>query len=244
MKNILFVSQSSIVIKSIISHCEKAGDKVTHLETGADAVIELLANNYDLLITSLFLDKLDGIQLINIVKNSNAINSSIPVIMLTSDENPESMFSKGSAPDFVIHKDENTLSKFENIYKKINSESTMASTKVLFVDDDKFVQKMVKLWLSKIKFIELTICGSVAEVKELVKNDYDIIVSDNLLGDGEFSDVIKLIQNSHLKDTPILIYTGSADKMDRETIFKMGNIIDILPKPFDLKFFLNIVKDL
>ena len=102
---------------------------------------------------------------------------------------------------------------------------------------------MIKLWLDKVDHIKLDISGSVEETKKILENDYDLIVSDNMLGDGEIKDVIKVIQNSSLKDTPILVYTGTIAKINIPEVKTLGNVVDVLPKPFEMKTFLKLVDE-
>ncbi len=242
MKKVLVISESNIITKSIISILEENGSEICLVETGPEAMGKLFSKKYDLIITSLFIEGIDGVQLITSVKQSQMINSLTPIILLTSGEDVEALFSTELRPDFIIQKNEKTISEFQNVLTGLEIRVNENKVKLLYIDDDKFVQKMIKMWLSKVDFIELEVCGSVAEVKELMDNEYDIIVSDNLLGDGEFSDIIKLVQSSRLKDTPIIIYTGSVAKLNFDEVKKMGNILDILPKPFEMKNFLKKVE--
>lgn len=60
----------------------------------------------------------------------------------------------------------------------------------------------------------MDIASFLEELNSYLDNDYDLIVLDNLLGDGEAIDVIHKVQESPLKDKPILIYTGTVEKVD------------------------------
>lgn len=76
----------------------------------------------------------------------------------------------------------------------------------------------------------------------MLDRKYDIIVADNLLGDGDFKDLIALIQLSPSKDVPVIIYTATVKKIDKDEVRKLGNIVDVLTKPFVVKDFLAIAK--
>ena len=90
--------------------------------------------------------------------------------------------------------------------------------------------------------IELSISGSVEETKGLLNQEFDVIASDNILGDGSFKDIYELVSNSKNKDIPIIVYTGTVAKINVEETKKMGNVIDILPKPFEMADFLKKIE--
>ena len=57
-------------------------------------------------------------------------------------------------------------------------------------------------------------------------------------------DVIHEIQNSSLKDKPILIYTGTVEKVDLKMHGDAGNVIGVLAKPFEMNSFVKILKSI
>ena len=96
------------------------------------------------------------------------------------------------------------------------------------------------MWIKKFPYIHIDMAKSIAEIDNFTANKYDIIVTDNLLGDGEASDVINKIQTEDkLKDTPILIYTGTVEKLSFTEMQKLGKVIDILTKPFEMNAFIQ-----
>jgi DNA-binding NtrC family response regulator len=242
MSKILIASESNIVTKSIIAFCEKNGDEVTHVTTGVEAMGTLFNAKFDLFITSLFVEGIDGFQMISTVKNSQMVNSLTPIVLITSGEDVELLFDEDTIPNYIIKKNENTMADFEMAYLSVNGGNTDSKINLMYIDDDRFVQKMITMWLSKIDYINLTVCGSVSDVKEHLNEEFDIIVSDNILGDGEFSDIVKLVQTSKLVDTPIIIYTGTVARLNIEEVKKTGNILDVLPKPFEMKSFLQKIE--
>ncbi|MFT6633145.1 MAG: DNA-binding response OmpR family regulator [Bacteriovoracaceae bacterium] len=242
MSKILIVSETNIVTKSIIAFCKKHGDEIVHVRTGSEAMGELFNTKFDLFISSLIVEELDGFQMISTVKSSQMVNSLTPIVLITSGEDVELLFSDETKPDFIIKKDEETMVEFEKAYQAINSGDAETKINLLYIDDDRFVQKMITMWLSKIDYINLVVCGSVEDVKGYLDEDFDIIVSDNILGDGEFADIVKLVQSSKLVNTPIIIYTGTVAKLNIDEVKKTGNILDVLPKPFEMKSFLQKIE--
>jgi len=168
----------------------------------------------------------------------------IPMAVLTSDENIGSLFPEKVKPDYTILKNENTMDEFAKVYGELKDQSAKEITNVLYIDDDKFVQKMITLWFSKLDDYKLDMCGYIQGISNFENNEYDIIISDNLLTDGDFKDVAKKLMSSPLKDVPILVYTGSVDKIDVVGTKQLAKVIDVLPKPFDLKYFFKVVESI
>ena len=128
---------------------------------------------------------------------------------------------------------------------QVNDESHVNA---LYIEDDVFVQKLVKMWLKKFPYVSIDMASSLSEINKFENNQCDVIVTDNLLGDGSATDVLLKIESSELlKNTPVLIYTGTVDKLSINELQNLGNVIDILPKPFEMKTFvrkLQMIKDL
>lgn len=240
MKKVLIISRPSVIITSLQKYLEEKGDIVQLISSGTDGLKYLFEEKYDLLLSSVDLEGVDGVQLLKILKSSNSFNTNIETVMLTSGESIEKIFSNDNRPDFILIKDQNLLNNFDKIYLKTGAKKE-APVKILYIDDDKFVQKMVKLWLSKEGNIHLTQCDSVASLQGIEEKDFDLIVSDNILGDGEFHDVLKYLQSTELRGIPIIIYTGTVGKLNIEDLQRSGNIIDILPKPFEMSIFMQKV---
>jgi CheY-like chemotaxis protein len=245
MKKVLILGPQDIISKTIAAHCEENNATVDIIISGADAMSNLLVEKYDLIITPMFLEKVDAIQIIKAVKNSDSINSSTPKIMITSEKNVAQLFGKGEEPEFILTKDAEVLKSFESIFNQLFLQSNSnKKSRVLYVDDDKLVRKMVELWLRKIPEIELEICSSLAEVKNLKSEKFDIIATDHFLGDGLSEDVVEHLQSTVHKDSPILVYTATVGNVDFEKLKKLGNVIDVLPKPFKVKDFQLVLEKL
>lgn len=241
MKKVLIVSETSIITKSISEICQKKGFKVICVESGLEAMALLFNQKFELLVTSLFVDGLDGIHLIQSLKKGEGINGETPTILLTSGENIKELVNYNYGPDYVIHKNSETINEFQNVVDGLNTETEKKNLKILYIDDDRFIQKMIKLWLDKVYYIDLVISGSLGELKE-IQEDFDLIVSDNILGDGELQDILHYLGTSHLNQKPVLVYTGTISNLNVQEIKQNSNVIDILPKPFELKNFLNKIE--
>jgi len=78
--NILLVDDDSFIINAIAPALEREGYKVTTAECGETAIDRLKSNSYDLVLTDLVMDPVDGIA---VLKTAKKIHPEIPVIILT-----------------------------------------------------------------------------------------------------------------------------------------------------------------
>ena len=83
-KKILVVDDSVSIRRILISCLEKKDYSVNEAEDGEEAIRMSSSNHYDLIILDLLMPKLDGIQVINILKRKN-IN--IPIFVVSGKLN-------------------------------------------------------------------------------------------------------------------------------------------------------------
>jgi DNA-binding NtrC family response regulator len=80
MKKILLVDDEKIILETLGENLKDAGYNLTSAENGGEAIARLKKENYDLIVTDLVMEGIDGIQLLTAAKE---INPDIPVIILT-----------------------------------------------------------------------------------------------------------------------------------------------------------------
>ena len=78
-KTILLVDDEEIILKSLGRDLKKAGYGVTMAENGESAIAKLEGKRFDLVITDLMMEGLDGIQVLKQAKKSDP---ELPVIIL------------------------------------------------------------------------------------------------------------------------------------------------------------------
>lgn len=97
----------------------------------------------------------------------------------------------------------------------------MKKLKVLLIEDDKVDQMAFQRVFKENKLLyEYTIASSVAEAKNILasnNNNFDLIISDYLLGDGTAFDIFDL-----KVDVPIIVTTGSGDEAVAAKAMKAG----------------------
>lgn len=89
-KKILIVEDDSFTSEGLKSVLEETGYAVDIAENGLIAVDKLKCNEYHLIITDLMMPVMDGMQLLNRVKD---ICINIPVIIITAYDNIENMLT-------------------------------------------------------------------------------------------------------------------------------------------------------
>lgn len=91
--------------------------------------------------------------------------------------------------------------------------------KILLVEDDKIDQMAFK-WLIQEEDLpyDCTVASSISEAQSVLKSEqFDVIVSDYMFGDGTAFDVFRLI-----KDTPVIVTTGAGDEEIAVRALKAG----------------------
>jgi CheY-like chemotaxis protein len=242
MKRILVVAPESVLIKSLSAYCNEEDIAICHKTSTAEALNLLFTEKFDVLVSSFNLDGMDGVQLISTLKNAHVVNSLIPCIMISSSRHAEALFELSNRPEHFLLINESTIDKLQVCLDEALSRNTFQRARVLYIEDDLFVQKVVKTWLKKVPGIEIDITPSISGISDFLENNYDIILSDNILGDGNAEDAVKKIEASNLKGTPIIVYTASIDKINVLKIKRLGNVLDVLSKPFNLQHFMKTLK--
>lgn len=237
MSQALYIGEENLIVKALKSKMDEKGHELKIINNPVDALADLFRVKYDLIITNLLNDELDGIQIFNTLSGSNTLNSISQFALITAGENVDKLFAQGNRPQHIFKKDANVVNNLIDILNGLDKDENITA---LYVEDDVFVRKLVMMWLKKFPHVYIDMVASISEIKDYTNNEYDIIVTDNLLGDGTAKDVIEFIQNTNsLKNTPILIYTGTVENLSLKELQKLGNVIDVLPKPFEMKTFIQ-----
>lgn len=102
--------------------------------------------------------------------------------------------------------------------------------KILLVEDDLTFRVMLKTWLGKKGFI-IRDYGTLREVKKaLLEEEFDLILSDLRLPDGEGTSILGWIQEEE-KEIPVVIMTSYAEIQSAVEAMKRG-AKDYIAKPF------------
>lgn len=107
----------------------------------------------------------------------------------------------------------------------------MHSSKILIVDDEKSLVKMVKVVLEKEGFINVKFAYNGKEaLNQIQHNEFDLILLDVMLPDMEGFDICSTIRKE--SDVPIFFLTARGSDFDKVSGFAYG-ADDYITKPFN-----------
>lgn len=100
---------------------------------------------------------------------------------------------------------------------------------ILHIEDDPAAARLINGFLKNTQYRHITLADSFKTAKELLKKeDFDIILLDYILNDGNAFQVLDFIQQNHIH-TPVIIATGRGDESLVSKLIRSG-ATDYLPK--------------
>ena len=105
--------------------------------------------------------------------------------------------------------------------------------KVLIVEDNYNLRKMIDIYLKQNNFDTYVACDGVEALDILGKHHVDLIICDIMMPKMDGFELTKEIRSVYL-DLPIIIVTAKGAKEDKIKGFKLG-IDDYMTKPIDLE---------
>jgi len=114
---------------------------------------------------------------------------------------------------------------------------------VLMVDDDLEMARYVSSELSR--YYQFGICGNGKEgLKELLTNDYDVVVSDVMMPEMDGFTMLRMIKtNINVSHIPVIMLTSKADVANRLEGLERGADA-FLAKPFDMEELHMVIENL
>ena len=116
-------------------------------------------------------------------------------------------------------------------------------TRILVVDDEQDLREMVNLMMQKEGYeTEMAQDG----IDFLEKNENfqpDIVTLDVMMPGLTTKDILKELKDKDNKPKIILLTVVRFSDEEKEKLFKMGNIVDYITKPFDFDELMTTIKD-
>ena len=114
--------------------------------------------------------------------------------------------------------------------------------RILFVDDDLNMHKMVELFLKNHE-MEVTCAKNGRSALTLFsKNIYDIVISDIQMPEMNGLTLLKEIRNINNEIPFVVVSAFGQEKMSKTALTNGANIV--INKPFESKKLLNVIKEL
>ena len=123
------------------------------------------------------------------------------------------------------------------------SSGTSSRHRVLIVDDDQEIGQYISQELGR--YYKFGICSNGKEaMKELLQNEYDVVVSDVMMPEMDGFTLLRLIKtNLNLSHLPVIMLTSKADVANRLEGLERGADA-FLAKPFDMEELHMIINNL
>lgn len=235
---VLVVEGTTTMANIIKKGLSSTGYDCTLTKNGLAAFNRLVTEKFDVLITSLNIEQLDGISLITAVKSTNNMNANIPTIVISASTNIKDRFPKEFRPSYIIEKNTQLMGNLAGILEKSISgeedgminDDTVGPEKILYVEDDPRMQKLFELAMKKYAHVEVEFASTREEAIRKCKSfKPDILLLDNFLkgctGQDIFHDVIDL-------RIPSIFLTASEAAVDVKSLSKHKEYLGIITKPF------------
>lgn len=112
--------------------------------------------------------------------------------------------------------------------------------RILYVDDDLNMQKMVELFMRKSNHSLSTAKNGRSALKMLENNQYDIIITDIQMPELDGLSFIDEIKKQKIKSPVVVVSAFGQDSMSEKALKK--GAVKILHKPFESKQLFDVIK--
>ena len=261
-KKLLIVDEDKSQSNMIYNNLNERGFKITTLESGLDAYKLLKDEQFDCMILDLNLKDMNGIDLVNKLKEENLVN--FPILIYTEgnitqeeedklNKYTESIIIKGNnsidrlldeVSLFFHSVDSNIDNKnFENIKFSEEKENLLNNKNILIVDDDmRNVFSLISALEEKGMNVVVGRNGSEGIKKLYEKNNIDLILMDVMMPKMDGYTAMKEIRKEKQFDNiPIIAITAKSMKEDRQKCIEAGSN-DYLTKPVDINKLISLLK--
>lgn len=127
----------------------------------------------------------------------------------------------------------NFLHNLHNFSKFDGTIGTMANERILVVDDDRDIVRLVRGYLEKSGYIVYTAYDGTTAVHTLRREKPDLVVLDLMLPDKDGYEITRFVRSDpYLAATPIIMLTARVEDTDKIVGLEMG-ADDYLTKPFN-----------
>ena len=261
-KKLLIVDEDKSQSNMIYNNLNERGFKITTLESGLDAYKLLKDEQFDCMILDLNLKDMNGIDLVNKLKEENLVN--FPILIYTEgnitqeeedklNKYTESIIIKGNnsidrlldeVSLFFHSVDSNIDNKnFKNIKFSEEKENLLNNKNILIVDDDmRNVFSLTSAIEEKGMNVVVGRNGSEGIKKLYEKNNIDLILMDVMMPEMDGYTAMKEIRKEKQFDNiPIIAITAKSMKEDRQKCIEAGSN-DYLTKPVDINKLISLLK--
>jgi DNA-binding response OmpR family regulator/HPt (histidine-containing phosphotransfer) domain-containing protein len=243
LKRALIVESGRTLVKGYKLLLSSFDYDISFSNNGLDAFSRLTQESFDLLITNVTTGHLSGTQLISAVKVTGGASKGLKCILSTSRL---SMVEQTDfPPDYILEKDNTLLENLNSILQRLNAgkgvivkaEDTEGDIingpkKILCVDDDEAIQKLLELSFKSIDGVSVEQAISFDEAFSKIKSfKPDIILLDYYINGRVGTDFITVLKINGEEAPPIIFLTGRSKEEEVAELMEK-DVIGVITKPF------------
>jgi CheY-like chemotaxis protein len=263
LRNLLVVEDDDVQRQAIVELIGNGDVKTTAVKTGGEALRALQAQHYDCAVLDLGLPDMNGIELIERVKEES-LNPTVPIIVYTGKElsrKEEAQLRKLSETIIIkdaksperlldetalfLHRVEARLPepKRRMLRELHRTDPVLTDRKVLIVDDDMrnifALTSVLERYSMQVSYAE-----NGRDAIGLLEGspDTDIVLMDIMMPELDGFETIRQIRsNPKLANLPIIALTAKAMKGDREKCIEAG-ASDYITKPVNVEQLISLLR--
>ena len=114
-------------------------------------------------------------------------------------------------------------------------------TKIMVVDDEQDLREMLELMLHKEGFKTDTAENGSELLEKIDTFQPDLITLDVMMPGMTTSKILEKLKDKKSKPKIILLTVVRYSEEEKEKIYKMGNVVDYITKPFELDDLMNVI---
>lgn len=233
---VLIVEQSKTlrsIYKKILDHM---GVRISILSDSYDALGRLLKEHFDSMIITNKVGSIDGLQLVESLKIIDIQNKNLDIVFVTSNKNITEPSYKLCT---IIQKDEGIGRNISQHYAKLIAskeepqKSPKQFSKILCIDDDKLLHRVIDISLRTFPGIESRFClESINAIQIIEEFQPDLILLDVMMEGMTGPEIIEnLSKEGKLQTHPVIFLTGKSRQEEIDELLALG-CIGVIAKPF------------
>ncbi len=238
--HILVVDDDANLRELLTETLQAIGYQTTSATDGEEALREIRKNSFDLIITDVKMPIMDGISLLNTIKQQQP---DLPVLFITGVTEPEAI-GQGS-PDGFLAKPFR-ISHIEELIENVISGKTekveRSIKNVLVVDDNMSFRMYLSDVLSKANYLPTAVGSGRQAMQVLSDSNIDAVITDIKMPEMSGLTLLSLIKDSK-PEIPVILMTGYGD-IGQTSENSDYNPDGFLKKPCNIKTIIDLLDQL
>jgi two-component system alkaline phosphatase synthesis response regulator PhoP len=115
-------------------------------------------------------------------------------------------------------------------------------TKIMVVDDEQDIREMLAIMISKEGYQTDTAANGSELLKKIDNFQPELITLDVMMPGMTTSEILEKLKDKKTKPKIILLTVVRYSEEEKQKIYKMGNVVDYMTKPFELDDLINTIQ--